>query len=267
MVRNKDNPEGKEQTPLKELVGNARFHLANMDDEQLAKAGYKREVHKPNQQQIDYFHSIGRPKVLSFTPEQKWAIVTNKILEYCKGKFQPDKYNLPLIQELFQYFHGVSNELDNSKGLYLYGPVGSGKTTIIKAFLSVPWVDIEVDKWIETRPKEISCPEIINQINHAAKEEDTTIKYMHGDWHFDDLAAERPHKYATKDSEPIMGDILFRRLSKIDEAKTYITSNYPMDLIENKYELRVASRVEKSCNIILLAGEDKRKIKADSATK
>lgn len=47
------------------------------------------------------------------------------------GKFHIDDSNKNVVKELFYYCLGVSKTLDNSKGIWLEGPIGSGKTCLL----------------------------------------------------------------------------------------------------------------------------------------
>ena len=48
------------------------------------------------------------------------------------SKFSVNESNRELMNELFLYLIRGSKKLDRDKGLWLYGPVGTGKSTILK---------------------------------------------------------------------------------------------------------------------------------------
>lgn len=53
--------------------------------------------------------------------------------QICPG-FIIDEYNRQVIADLFSYFTGQSGKLDPKRGIWLEGPIGTGKTTLLYIF-------------------------------------------------------------------------------------------------------------------------------------
>lgn len=51
----------------------------------------------------------------------------------CPG-FVIDEYNKQVIGDLFNYFTGQAGTLDRTRGIWLEGPIGTGKTTLLYIF-------------------------------------------------------------------------------------------------------------------------------------
>lgn len=69
-------------------------------------------------------------------------VATAKWLFYKKANemannFQFDEQNILIINNMILYFLGIESEYQLHKGLYIYGPYGSGKTLLMKIFRSL----------------------------------------------------------------------------------------------------------------------------------
>lgn len=260
----KNNPEKK----LKELVCAAKFRYGDLSDDELAKLGYKitRTPKGPmTKEEEEYWERMGQSNIIKHTPHERFIIVMSKLAQLTKdspaGKWVPDEYNRQVLSDLLKYFEGdETGKYNPRKGIFLYGPVGAGKTTILRAFLSLPWQDTHVDDWLNNRTKVISCLDVIANLERQGSGEDVEERYLTGAYLFDDIGSEPPFKYAKPGAKPRMGSLLERRYMR-GKGITHFTSNLTPKLISDVYGKRVGDRIDEMCNFVLLKGDSKRKLK------
>lgn len=180
--------------------------------------------------------------------------------------FTPE--NKTVIKKLVHYFCGQEDcGLDLLKGIFLRGPVGTGKSAIMRAFAL----------WLSTpnRFRIVECRDIQKQ---ALKDGfDSLLKYSvhsynfkNGFYHrenggivycFDDLGAEKLTKYYGNEIN-VMAEVLQDRYREFDitRLKTHITSNLKDgDLIEEMYTLRIRDRLREMLNFVDMPGPSFRK--------
>lgn len=192
----------------------------------------------------------------------------SKILVYlnAKGKllfgkdfkiYQADK---PIIRRLCVHYiqdkTGCKKyDIDPGKGLLISGPVGCGKTSLIRLMQHiVP----------HQRPYEVvSCRNIVfgfNLIGYKTVEDYGSS----GSFCFDDLGVEPTGRFYGKDCN-VMGEILLSRyelfLQSKGRLKTFATTNLNADELEEMYGSRVRSRMRELFNLISFPknSKDKRK--------
>ncbi len=145
------------------------------------------------------------------------------------------------------------NEIDPEKGLLLLGPVGCGKTSLIKLlrFIVPHQPAFEV----------IPCRNIVFGFNHIGYK---TIEDFGdaGFFCFDDLGAEPMGRHYAKDCN-VMGEILISRhdIFLKYKARTHATTNLNVEELEERYGNRVRSRMRQLFNMIAFDknAPDKRK--------
>lgn len=188
----------------------------------------------------------------------------SKILIYleAKGKlvfgnhFQIYDEDREILFKLCNYFIKEENNcktigIDVHKGILLTGPVGSGKTSLMRLLrYIVP----------HQRPYEVMPTRNItfafNHIGHKTIED-----YGNGSYFcFDDLGIEPTGRFFGKDCN-VMGEILLSRheLFLNHRIKTHATTNLNADELEGRYGSRVRSRMRQLFNLI--AFDDKTKDK------
>ncbi len=189
-----------------------------------------------------------------------------KILMYLqiKGKllfgknFRIYDEDLDIVIMLCHYFiKDLSNcqkwGLDPYKGLLLSGPVGCGKTSLMKLL-----------KYIvpHRRPYSIiPCRNIVFSFGHLGYK---TIEDFgcNGFFCFDDLGVEPPGRHYGQDCN-VMGEVLLSRYDFFLETTipTHATTNLNADELETRYGSRVRSRMRQLFNLIAFdkASLDKRK--------
>ncbi|RAV29219.1 ATPase [Sinomicrobium soli] len=143
--------------------------------------------------------------------------------------------------------------IDPDKGLLLSGPVGCGKTSLIKLLrYLVP----------HRRPYElIPCRNIVFGFNHVGYP--TISGYGNSGFYcFDDLGVEPTGRHFGKDCN-VMGEILLSRyeLFKNHRVMTHATTNLNAEELEDRYGNRVRSRMREMFNLVAFPNhtKDKRK--------
>jgi energy-coupling factor transporter ATP-binding protein EcfA2 len=181
----------------------------------------------------------------------------DKILIYLnvKGRllfgwqFKIYEEDLPIIRKLCYYFikdveNCKNNGIDPDKGILLSGPVGCGKTTLMKLLRHiVP----------SQRPYEIiPCRNIVFSFNHLGFK--TIEAYGNTKFFcFDDLGVEPPGRFYGKDLN-VMGEVLLSRYELYLETKlnlkTHATTNLNAAELEDRYGNRVRSRMRELFNLV-----------------
>lgn len=189
-----------------------------------------------------------------------------KILDYLQVKgrsmfgehFSIYEEDREIILKLSNYFIRDAENckefgLDLRKGIILSGPVGCGKTSLMRLLkFIVPF----------QRPYEvISTRNIVFGFNHLGFK--TVEDYgSSGYFCFDDLGVEPRGRYFGKDCE-VMGEILLSRhdLFQRYKVKTHVTTNLSATELEDRYGQRVRSRMRELFNLLAFDenAKDKRK--------
>lgn len=201
-----------------------------------------------------YFESLKLPK--RYELPSKWQFykdVDARMLELTESDEFKTNYQYELLQ---WYFSKDSRFVDSgyslSKGLLLVGPVGCGKTTMMKAFSKNIYQSFTI----------ISCRKIADEYKNSkpiyrysdvSKNNFPHLYYGHSElgWCFDDLGTEEKKKNFG-DELNVMEDIILNWYDKLTIGfnKIHITTNLYMDQIEEKYTARVRSRMRQMFNVI-----------------
>lgn len=188
----------------------------------------------------------------------------NKILVYlnAKGKivfgntFKIYDDDLDIIFKLCLYF--IQDEenckklnIDINKGILLTGPVGCGKTSLMKLLRHiVPH---------KKSYKIIPCRNTVFSFNHIGFK---TIEDYGNDkfYCFDDLGVEPSGRHYGKDCN-VMGEVLLSRYDLFlkNKIKTHCTTNLNAKELEERYGNRVRSRMRQLFNLIAFDKESKDK--------
>lgn len=172
-------------------------------------------------------------------------------------KFKIIKEDHALLFKLCNYIIGDlencgSAHIDPKKGILLTGPVGCGKTSIMKLLRHLtPHI-----KKYELFP----CRNVVfsfNGLGYRVIEDYGNSGY----YFFDDLGVEPVGKHYGKDCD-VMGEILISRHDLFIRTgiRTHITTNLTSDEIEERYGHRVRSRMRELFNLVAFdpQSEDKR---------
>ena len=136
------------------------------------------------------------------------------------------------------------NGIDIDKGILLSGPVGCGKTSLMKLLRHI--VPLQ-------RPYEvIPCRNVTFGFNHLGFK--TVEEYGNTKFYcFDDLGVEPTGRFYGKDLN-VMGEVLLSRyelyLSTKRKIKTHATTNLNAEELEERYGNRVRSRMRELFNLI-----------------
>ena len=191
-----------------------------------------------------------------------------KILMYLNAKgrilfgrqFKIYNEDIDIIRKLCYYFIKDKENckklaIDLDKGILLSGPVGCGKTTLMKLLRHI--VPIQ-------RPYEIiPCRNVTFSFNHLGFK--TIQEYGNTKFFcFDDLGIEPAGRFYGKDLN-VMGEVLLSRyelyLQTNYNIKTHVTTNLNAEELEECYGNRVRSRMRELFNLIAFneKSADKRK--------
>lgn len=171
-------------------------------------------------------------------------------------KFHVWEENLDIVYRLSIYmikdFEACEKfGIDPDKGILLTGPVGCGKTTIMKLIRHiVPHI----------RPYEIiPARNVTFGFNHLGYQ--VIDDYGNGDLYcFDDIGVEPIGRHFGKDCN-VIGEILLSRheIYLKNGIKTHATTNLNADELEERYGKRVRSRMREMFNLIAFREDAKDK--------
>ena len=175
-------------------------------------------------------------------------------------KFKIYEEDRDIILKLSSYFikdkkSCQKSGIDVEKGLLLSGPVGCGKTSLMKLLRHL--VPLQ-------RPYEmIPCRNVVFSFNHLGYK--TIEDYGNNKlFCFDDLGVEPPGRFYGKDCN-VMGEVLLSRhelfLQSKHKIKTHATTNLNAEELEERYGNRVRSRMRELFNLVAFdeTAGDKRK--------
>jgi energy-coupling factor transporter ATP-binding protein EcfA2 len=153
--------------------------------------------------------------------------------------------------------------IDLSKGLLLSGPVGCGKTSLMKL---INLVYPPKERYLIKSCREVSYDFISNGYSALNNYSHLSYVYREGQkvprtWCFDDLGTENTLKYFGNDCN-VMVEVLLSRYDLFIEngMKTHLTTNLTAKEIEDIYGNRVRSRLREMFNLISfdMSSRDKR---------
>ena len=144
-------------------------------------------------------------------------------------------------------------KINPNKGILLSGPVGCGKTSLMKL---LPFV-------VPHQKKHIVIPSRNITFNFNKNGFKIIEDYgNNGLYCFDDLGVETTGRHFGKDCN-VMGEILLSRYDLFlkNKKRTHVTTNLNAQELENRYGIRVRSRMRELFNLIAFDKEssDKRK--------
>ena len=182
-------------------------------------------------------------------------LLFKKIVYQVCPKFEITEENRSILNEMFRYVHG-SGKLDTEKGLFFYGEVGTGKSTLMKILA-------EYQRTMERGFKCVNCASLTAQFASFGIESLNESTWNEGyrgvnpiERGFDELGRETlPAKYYGNELNVMQHIIQIRYDLK---AKTHITSNLQPEEIEKLYGQHIYDRCIEMFNFIHIKGESKR---------
>ncbi|WP_159332867.1 AAA family ATPase [Sphingobacterium multivorum] len=206
----------------------------------------------------EYWDRVNNPpEPPKFTAQQTFEYFLNQAKALNKN-FVINDYNRSIIEMLCLYFSNDPKFEESgfklNKGIMLVGPVGCGKTTIMKAFgrnttnsfAIVACRKVSQDYTDKTNGGAISIEKYSNllasypQMNFGQDR----IGYC-----FDDLGTENIKKHFGNDMD-VMAEIIYSRYDSGLAKQTHFTANLTSTEIEDTYGSRVRSRLREMCNFI-----------------
>lgn len=173
--------------------------------------------------------------------------------------FEIDESNKEVITNLFNYFNEIPGTYDLNKGLWLFGDVGTGKSSLMKIFS-------EYMKLGFNGFKIHICDKVSNEYATNGDVDEYTYNQRgyigYPIWMcFDELGRETipANHFGTKLN--VMQHILHIRYSlwQSTRLKTFVTTNSGPKNIEENYGDFIRDRTREMFNIIFMGGESRRK--------
>ena len=175
-----------------------------------------------------------------------------------------DQYTIEVIKNYIHWLIGSKGgKLDPKKSIYLYGPLGVGKSTIAETgYLVLMYLKYRTD-WGNRCYKFISMDELFLE-TYTEQSLDKIGKVAKGSWCLDELR-EKHLTYKHYGNEfYILSDILTARhnLWKRNGTNTIITSNIPPGRLNTVLDdERLMDRIKQQYEIVELLGKNKRHLK------
>jgi hypothetical protein len=140
------------------------------------------------------------------------------------------------------YDYCAKFNIDPNKGILLSGPVGCGKTSLMKLLKHI----VPHQKFYEVIPAR-NITFAFNNMGYKTIEEYGNSNYFC----FDDLGVETTGRHFGKDCN-VMGEILLSRYDLFlhNKIKTHATTNLNANELEERYGNRVRSRMRQLFNLI-----------------
>jgi DNA replication protein DnaC len=162
----------------------------------------------------------------------------------------------PQVQVVKRFVRDIEGNLDAGRGLWFYGSVGTGKTTLA---MIVSRAALDAGRSVAI----YSLPRLLAEIR-ATFESDSEGSYV--DFldrlaavdllHIDDVGAERTSEWVLEQLYAIVN------ARYEDERSVIITTNLERDELVEQIRERTVSRLEEMCTLVPLYGEDARRFVA-----
>jgi len=167
--------------------------------------------------------------------------------------------NKEILNELYRYINNTSKVLDCSKGIWFWGSIGTGKSTLMKILAEVQRA---ADK--DRGFKCVNCSELATKYAACGFEAMNESTFNEGEKPhpvergFDEVGREPiPAKYFGNDLN-IMQHILGMRYEIRATVKTHVTTNVRKESIPILYGDYINDRLYEMFNFIEIKGESKR---------
>lgn len=231
------------------------IELSQEEQEEALRLARKAKHHKIENEK--YRERISRPiEYPVFNCDQLASFAYKRLLEM-QPQFEINDFNRQILHLLSLYFScderfEETNGYSLQKGIMLVGPIGCGKTTIMKAFalnthnpysvISTRYVSDDYSKvGVDALDRYSDLLPGYPQQNFGHRELGIC---------FDDLGTESSRKHFGNESNVMHDIILSRYDNHILKGKTHFTANLTGDEIEELYSTRARSRLREMCNFI-----------------
>lgn len=217
----------------------------------------RKKIHFENEER-KYWDKVNTPvEYPRFDFEKTLKYFEKRVLEL-DPDFKINQYNQKIIESLARYFSAdasaAQSDLNLKKGIMLVGPVGCGKTTIMKAFSinsQNPFAFVSsrrvASEYTDKKDggdyviKKYSSPcSVYPQQNFGFDK----IGYC-----FDDIGVEQTQKHFGNERD-VIPEIIYSRYDARLHHQTHFTANLTADDIEKTYGSRIRSRLREMCNFV-----------------
>ena len=142
-------------------------------------------------------------------------------------------------QQVDNYFESNTT----GKGLLLFGPNGTGKTTALRQWQGGMWA--------------IGSIPLANEVQNHGRQ--YLQKFTIHDMIIDDLGREPLTVKSYGDEVSVIHDLIFLRYQAFQRGyMTHITNNLSFTEIEERYGVPIADRIKEMCQVIEFKGESLR---------
>ena len=209
----------------------------------------------PNEKLLEYEKETQKQRHTPKLPLDKkafqWA-VHKEIINIVGDGFRMNEEEAQMYDSVTSYFAGHKSAYDLKKGLYIYGAVGCGKTTLMKAVQTV--------RLMAGIPVAMYKMASLNDIALNSQEFKFS-DYLKKESIFDDAAVESQVIYRYKNETSIMPTLILMAYDLFPEQKIHIVTNLtPKEMVKREnFDERVRSRMNEMFNIICFPGGDRRK--------
>lgn len=178
------------------------------------------------------------------------------IYEVCPN-FQITDENRTILNEMYKYTNGGSKVLDSSKGLWFWGDIGTGKSTLMKILAEVQRTDNRGFKCV-------NCSELatkfaafgLEALNESTFNEVLSTNPVERG--FDEVGREPiPAKHFGNDLN-VMQYIFGMRYELRNSVKTHVTTNVKKESVPILYGDYIFDRLNEMFNFIEVRGGSKR---------
>lgn len=178
------------------------------------------------------------------------------VFEVCPN-FQITDENRIILNEMYNYINGKSETLDKSKGIWFWGAIGTGKSTLMKILAEVQRTD---DRGFRC----VNCSELATRFAASgldALNESTYNEYLSSspvERGFDEVGREPiPAKHFGNDLN-VMQYIFGLRYELRNSIRTHVTTNVQKESIPRIYGDYIFDRLNEMFNFVEIKGESKR---------
>lgn len=174
-------------------------------------------------------------------------------------EFSIDASNRQLITDLFNYFNGIEGRYDLDKGLWLYGDIGTGKSSLMRIFseylrLGFNGFKIHICDGLSNNYSRSGDLDVYTYNQHGYIGEPVWMC-------FDELGRETIPANHFGAKLNVMQHILHIRYSlwRSNRLKTFVTTNCDPLQIETLYGDFIRDRIREMFNVILVEGKSRRR--------
>lgn len=216
---------------------------------------YAQRIKEGYVNEMKYWKMVNTPKSYSFPSYVKFAPTIIKRMKAEIPNLQVDGEFKRIFWLLAKYFTG-SKEFEQNygysldKGIMIQGPVGCGKTSLLRSFTMNPkrsYIFLSCRKvTYEFATSGFPTIEKYSSIERRSEDPYGKTEYAVA---FDDLGTDEERKHYG-DKVNVVADILLNRYDHLPKGYTHITTNLSTEQIEDIYGSRVKSRMREMFNQI-----------------